>query len=148
VACERHQRRHGKDGDHWHVGNRVRVFHCLAKESAGIVVTTNAFAVDKGLRRRVDVVLGLERVGFGARCQPVVVDVIAFSLQEVLGLEAVRAHMLVHHHAVQTGAFAWRGRIGGGFGGAGHGGCFWRWARSVRTFAAAFQGKTRRRTGA
>lgn len=47
--------------------------------------------------------LGLERVGGLARGQPFVLDGEALAAQQILGLEAIGAGVLLHDHAVERG---------------------------------------------
>src|SRR3546814_15737411 len=54
-----------------------------------------------GLRRGLDAVFGLERVGFFARREPAIVDPIAAAFEHVLGFEPIRADMVGHHHAME-----------------------------------------------
>ncbi len=56
-----------------------------------VVEATDALAVDEGLRRRLDLVLGLEAVGLGPVCQEVVLHLEALAFEKVLGLQAVGA---------------------------------------------------------
>jgi hypothetical protein len=77
---------------------------------AQILVSADPLAADEGLRRRLDVVLALERFGLLARAQPAVVDREAAPLEQVLRLQAVGANMLVHHHPVENRLPAVAGR--------------------------------------
>ena len=61
-------------------------------------------AIDKGLRCRLDVMFGLERVGLRARLQPMIVDGEALSFEEMLRFQAIGTDMLRHDHAVEDGA--------------------------------------------
>jgi len=46
-------------------------------------MSADTLAADEDLRCRLDVVLGFERVGFFARCQPAVLDSKALALEQV-----------------------------------------------------------------
>ncbi len=68
-------------------------------------MSADAFAADKNLWRGLDIVLGLERIDFLARGQPVVFDGEALALQEIECLEAIGAGMTRHDHAIDSGNF-------------------------------------------
>ena len=70
---------------------------------AQIIVAADALAIDKGLRRRLDAVLFLERVGLLARFEMMVLDLEAFALQQVDRLEAVGTDVFGHHHPIDGG---------------------------------------------
>ena len=54
-----------------------------------------------GLRRRLDAMLGLERIHFGTRFQPAVVDDETAALQQMFCLEAIGAGVPRHDHAME-----------------------------------------------
>src|SRR3546814_7637443 len=68
-----------------------------------VVIAADARTADEGLRRRLDAMLGLEGVGFGARRQPMVVDREAAIFQQVLCLEPIGADVVGHDHAIEGG---------------------------------------------
>jgi hypothetical protein len=72
------------------------------------VVAADPLAADERLRRRVDVVLFLERLGLGVGGQPVVVDRVAFALEQIARLQPERTEMVFHHHPVKRRPFALR----------------------------------------
>jgi hypothetical protein len=59
-------------------------------------------------------VLRLEGVGLLARGEVVVLDLVAGPLQQVLGLQAVGAGVVRHHHAVDDRLLRHRGRLDAG----------------------------------
>src|SRR3546814_2697938 len=73
--------------------------------AAQIVITADANPVDEGLRRRLDAMLGLERIGFRARRQPAVVDREAPAFQQMLRLQPIGADMVLHDHAMEDCLF-------------------------------------------
>jgi hypothetical protein len=73
----------------------------LPRKPTQVVVSADPFAADEGLGRRLHAVLGLEGVGLLARGEVMILDLITRALQQVLSLEAVRAGVLRHHHAVK-----------------------------------------------
>src|SRR3546814_15456868 len=74
--------------------------------AAQIVITADANPVDEGLRRRLDAMLGLERIGFRARRQPAVVDREAPAFQQMLRLQPIGADMVLHDHAMEDCLFS------------------------------------------
>ncbi len=100
---QRHQRRHGKDGDDGAIGHGLRVPHCLAQMPAQVVIAADTFAVDEGLRCGLDAVFRLESIGLRPCGQPMVIDHITLTLQQVLGFQAIGAGVLFHDHPVQGG---------------------------------------------
>jgi hypothetical protein len=78
---ECHQRREAEQHDHGLVARRARHGHWLAEVAAQVVVATNAVVANENLRRGFDAVLGLERIDFRARRQPVVFDDITLAAQ-------------------------------------------------------------------
>ncbi len=70
------------------------------EEAAEVVIAADALSVDEGLRRGLNVMLDLEGVGFGSRCEPVVIDGIAAATQDIPRLEPEWADMFRHHHPV------------------------------------------------
>ena len=66
-----------------------------------IVITTDPDAIDEGLRRSLDAVCGLERVGLLTRGQPAILDLKALAFEQMQSLQAIRTDVLVHHHAVK-----------------------------------------------
>jgi hypothetical protein len=110
ASGQRHQCRHSEHRDHRAVGDGLGIAHCLAEETAQVVIASYPLAPDEGLRRRLDPVLRLEGVSFLPRAQPVVLDLITLSPKQILRLQTIGAGVLRHHHPVDYRAFGGRGR--------------------------------------
>ena len=96
----RHQRRHSEYGNDRAVGGGLGIADRLAEEAAEIVVTADALAADEGLRRLPDRALPRESVGFFARLQPMILDLIPLSAQQILGLETLKADLIRNHRPI------------------------------------------------
>ena len=66
-------------------------------------MTADSFTVYEDLRRGRDIVLGLERISFFTRRQPVVLDREFPTLQKIERLEAIGANVMRHDHSVDDG---------------------------------------------
>ena len=108
-----HQRRYGKQGDDRLVGGLRFGLIFLAEKYPQVVVTPDALAIDKGLRRSLHAMLGLEGIGLLTGLQMVVFHRIALAFQQVPGLEAVGAEVIGHHHPVESGGFLGHGVLAG-----------------------------------
>jgi len=103
---------HRKQGDHRAVTGCAGVCDAFAEEAANIVVAADALAGDEHLRRCRNPMLRLEGVGFLARAEVMILDLVTAAPQQVLGLEPVRADVAGHHHPMKNGD-GWRfGTIG------------------------------------
>ena len=71
---------------------------------------SDALTADEYLRGRLDIVLGLERIGFLARREPTIFDRETFTLQKIERLQTIRANMARHDHPMDNGGF--RGSAG------------------------------------
>ncbi len=69
------------------------------------VIATDALATDEGLRRGVDIVLGLEGVGLFARRQMMIRDRVALGFEQPFRFDAIGTDMFGHHHPVKRGRF-------------------------------------------
>ncbi|PCC98329.1 hypothetical protein CO192_16210 [Halopseudomonas pelagia] len=78
---------------------------------AQIVVTADTLLADKGLRGGINIMLGLECVGFFAAGQPVVVHAVALPPEQIKRLQTKWAEVLFHDHAVKRGVFCLSHRL-------------------------------------
>ena len=67
-------------------------------------------AAYEGLRRRLNIMLCLEGVRLRAGRQMVIVDLVAFPLEQIERFQPVGAGMVFHHHSMKFGAFGCMGR--------------------------------------
>jgi hypothetical protein len=81
----------------------VRVVGDLAEMARKVVEAADARAVDEGLRRALDLMLGLEAVGLLPRGQQMILDREALPFEQVLGFQAVGAGVLRHDHPIEDG---------------------------------------------
>ena len=68
-----------------------------------IVVAANPLVADPGLRRGLDPVLFHEGIGFLACRQVMILNLVPFAFEQVLGLQAIGAKMIRHDHPVELG---------------------------------------------
>jgi hypothetical protein len=110
---KRHQCRHREQRGDRSVGGRLGIADDLAEVAADVVIAADALTAHESLRRRLYAMLSLEGVRLLTCGQPAIVDGVPLALEQVLGLQSVRAHVRVHHHPVQDGAARFGDRVHG-----------------------------------
>ncbi len=98
---QRRRRCHAEQHNNRSVAGRAGLGDGLAEEAAQIVISAYPLTADKCLRCGFDLVFGFECVGFFARRQMVILDLISLSAKQVFGLQSVGAGMVGHDHAIK-----------------------------------------------
>ncbi len=100
--ADRHQQRHREQRDHRLVAGAA-FFPGLveAKMDAQRIIAADPIASDEALRRGFHIMLRLERVGFLARFEMMVLDHKALALEQPFRLDSIGTDMAGHDHAVQ-----------------------------------------------